>query len=119
MFDAVKKRESLLARKEAVPHAAADFDELPGLSALLAGVPGNPSGTWTVPPHKLLVWLEGDWVKFCIMCTDDDPKCWGSFQGLSSGFAGVERALQQDQCDWREPKSVKVGLRHGSGNGKT
>jgi len=118
MFDPVKKRESLLARKEAVPHAAADFDELPGLSALLAGVRGTASGTWTVPPHKLLVWLEGDWVKFCIMCTDDDPKCWGSFQGLSSGFAGVERALQQDQCDWREPKANKMGLRHGTGNGK-
>lgn len=119
MFDAVKKRKCLLAWQEATPASAVDFAELPAVSAMLAGVRTSDGKAWESPPHTLMIWTEGDWVKFCFTAGEDNPKCWGSFQGFATGFYGVEKALQEDRCDWRKPKSSE-GVLHGSSkNGKS
>jgi hypothetical protein len=119
MFDAVKKRKCLLSWQEPTPSAAVDFEGLPAVSQLLAGVRSSDGKAWDSPPHTLMMWAEGDWIKFCFTAGEDNPKCWGSFQGLAMGLDGVEKALQEDRCDWREPKASKGGLHRVSQNGKS
>lgn len=119
MFDVVKTRAQFSTAAEARVSTAADYEELPAVSQLLAGVAGNPGEAMVSPPHSLILWLEGDWVKFCITAGDFQPKCWGSFQGLARGLAGVEKALQDNHCDWRRPKGTEHGLTNGKGYGKS
>jgi len=82
--------------------AAADFESHPMLSEAMAGVPGVASGTWEVPPQSLTIWLEGPWVKFCLGSDKSSIKCFGSFQGFSNGFDGVEKALRDGHCEVKD-----------------
>jgi len=81
---------------------AADFDSHPILSEAMAGVPGTASGTWEVPPQSLTIWLEGPWVKFCLGSDKSSIKTFGSFQGFSTGFDGIEKALEKGDCETKD-----------------
>lgn len=117
MFDAVAKRRQFSTVKEAQVSPAADYEELPAVSALLAGVAGKPGEALASPQYTLMLWLEGSYVKFCFTAGEYEPKCWGSFQGLARGLSGVEKAIQDEACDWRQPKSASHGLTNGKGRG--
>jgi len=118
MFDPVHKRKSFLSTQEAKPSPAVDYDELPAVSALLAGIATEDGKTLLSPAYTLMLWAEGEWLKFCFTAGEYEPKCWGSFQGLSTGLYGVEKALQDDKCDWRKPKADRNPLTHGNTNGR-
>ncbi len=118
MFDPVQKRKSFLSVQESRPSPAVDYDELPAVSALLAGVASTDGKSLDSPAYTLMLWAEGDWIKFCFTAGEYEPKCWGSFQGLARGLSGVEKALQEDKCDWRKAKSDRLPLTHGNSNGR-
>lgn len=84
-----------------------DYDEFPILSEAMAGVRGTASGTWEVRPQSLTIWIEGPWVKFCLGCEGSDIKTFGSFQGLSRGLSGVEKALEDGQCEVKDLSARK------------
>lgn len=81
---------------------AADFDSHPILSEAMSGVRGSASGTWEIPPQSLTLWLEGPWVKFCLGAEKSTIKTFGSFQGFSKGFDGVEKALEDGHCETKD-----------------
>lgn len=81
---------------------AADFDSHPILSEAMSGIPGTATGTWDVPPQSLTLWLEGPWVKFCLGSEKATVKTFGSFQGFSKGFDGVEQALEAGHCETKD-----------------
>jgi hypothetical protein len=81
---------------------AADYDSHPILSEAMAGVRGTASGTWEIPPQSLTIWLEGPWVKFCLGAEKSTIKTFGSFQGFSKGFDGVEKALEEGHCETKD-----------------
>ena len=90
----------------------ADFEALPLLSQLLSGKAQEGGADWEIPPYKLLLWLEGDYLKWCITAGDDLPKLWGAISGLALGLDGIEQAIAQDKCDWRSPKPNGKLLTH-------
>jgi hypothetical protein len=111
MSDVLDDRKAVLSGGFASVSSAGDFDELPNLSKLMCGVPGKASGTWECPPHNLTIWLEGSTAKFALGAGDSEPKCFGTFPGLSSGLLGVEQALVKKTCEWKQPKDSKTPRR--------
>lgn len=87
-----------------------DFDQYPLVSQLLAGKALPNGGGWELPPHKLLLWPEGDILKFLFTAGDEHPKCWGTSSGLAEGILGIEKALTDGDYDWRKPRPSNNGL---------
>jgi len=89
--------------------AAADKEGMPEVSDLLCGK-SNTTGTgWERPPLSLLLYLEGNLVKFCFSSKDFGYKLWGTIPRLSDGLLGVEEALCREHCEWKSNAEHKNG----------
>ena len=87
--------------------SAGDYDELPHVSRLMVGVWSEHKKNWELPPHTLIMWLEGSIAKFLFTAKNDNPRLFGTTSGLSHGLGGVQTALASGQCEWKPPKGKK------------
>lgn len=89
-----------------------DHEGLPEITDLLSGK-ANATGTaWERPPLSLLIYLEGDLVKFCFSTKDFPAQLWGSFCSIKEGLLGLEEALCKGRCDWRQKNESDNGFTH-------
>ena len=90
----------------------ADLTGLPEISSLLCGKVNSLGTGWDRPPYSLLLFLEGDLVKFCFSAGDKNPKLWGTIKSIAEGLLGIEEALCRDRCEWKVPKPSNNGFTH-------
>ena len=89
---------------------AADREGMPEISELLCGKP-NATGTgWERPPLSLLLYLEGNLVKFCFSSKEFGYKLWGTCSSLKDGLLAVEEALCREHCEWKVSKEHENGF---------
>lgn len=100
------------SRESVQTFGGADHNGLPEISALLCGKANSQGTGWDRPPYSLLLFLEGDLVKFCFSAGDKNPKLWGTVKGLAEGLLAVEEALCREHCEWKLPKSTSNGFTH-------
>lgn len=94
--------KSATSRPERGGEQGGDFDELPELSAMLAGIRSKDGKGWEAPACSLTIWLEGPTVKFVVGAQDDEVKTFGTFPSLSQGLYGVEKALVDGNCETKK-----------------
>lgn len=112
MDDVFSRLEASKTRKATTVLGGADYDELPLVSKLLAGVLAPDGIMWERPPYKLLWWLEEGGTKFLFFKDDDWPKVWGTTSGLAQGILGIEKALAAGSYGIQNPKSNGQTLTH-------
>lgn len=88
--------------------SAGDYDELPHVSRLMVGVWSDERKEWELPPHTLIMWLEGSILHFLFAAGDKEQRLFGTTSGLSHGLNGVQTALASGNCAWKPPKAQKT-----------
>lgn len=100
------------SRSSVQTFGAADTEGMPEISALMTGQV-NATGTgWERPPLSLLIYLEGNLVKFCFSSKEFKAQLWGSCPSLKDGLLGIEEALCRGHCDWRAKHEEQNGFTH-------
>lgn len=90
--------------------AGADLEGLPEISDLLSGKANGVGTGWERPPLSLLIYLDGDGVKFCFSAQEFPMQLWGSCSTLKDGLLGIEESLCRGHCEWKKKKSSDNGF---------
>ncbi len=101
-------------RKAVQEFGGADRVGVPEVSELMCGKP-NATGTgWERPPLSLLLYLEGDQVKFCFSAKEFPMQLWGTVSSFKDIIENVEDALCKERCDWKKKREDENGYAHRS-----
>lgn len=83
------------------PEISAFHDEFPELCDAMLGAK-DPDGKQAIPPVTLMLFVEGDKVKFCLSPKYGDKIAFGTLVGAEKGLSGVEQAIKAGQFEWKK-----------------
>jgi hypothetical protein len=92
---------------------ALDHQALPELSALLGGEPDNLKTGWDRPPLSLLLFADGNVIRWCISSERFPRQLWGACASLTDALLLIEDDLCKERCSWRNKKESDNGFTHG------
>jgi len=93
-------RTHVQAQTKDGPQVAALRDEYPAMVEAMRGVPSEVPGE-TVWPCTVMLFLEGDTLKFCLNPKSGNRVAFGSVADASKGLSGVEQALVNGDFEWK------------------
>jgi len=75
-------------------------DEFPSLVEALVGIRGEDK-LWELPPCTIMIFLEGDRVKFCLNPKSGPRVAFGTVDDLSKGLSALEKSLSEGNYEWK------------------
>lgn len=82
------------------PQVQALREEFPSIVEAMRGVVGDEQ-TPTLWPCTVMLFLEGDTLKFCLNPKSGNRVAFGTVSDASKGLQGVEQALRDGQFEWK------------------
>jgi len=84
--------------------ALADLrEEAPELASVLGGT-RKPDGNWEVPPMTVMVFVEGDRLKFCLSSQTHARVAFGCVADPAKIVSSIEDALVKGAFEWKPRK---------------
>jgi len=99
LFSSYGKTQTAVATNS--PAYLALLEEVPLLAKCFVGVTGE-DGKTQLPPCSLILFLDGDLLKFCLSPKIGTDVAFGCVQEPFYSLEGVERALEQDKFEWKK-----------------
>lgn len=93
-------RAHVASQTEDGVQVAALREEFPAITEALKGVPSDVPGE-TVWPCTLMLFLEGDTLKFCLNPKSGNRVAFGSVPDAAKGLHGVESAIVNGNFEWK------------------
>ncbi len=81
-------------------------DEYPNLTQALIGARG-PDNKLVIWPATLMLFLEGDQLKWCLSPKVGDKVAFGTVLDPSKGLTDVESALKLGKFEWKKRKASR------------
>lgn len=88
------------------PNIVALREDYPNLTEALLGAKG-PDGKIAIWPSTLMLFLEGDVLKFCLSPKVGDKVAFGTILDPSKGLLGIEQALESGKFEWKKRKASR------------
>jgi hypothetical protein len=82
------------------PMTASLREEYPSLVEAFTGI-RDDAGNWEVWPCTVMMFLEGDVLKFCLNPKSGNRVAFGSVSDASKGFSGIDQALRDGNFEWK------------------
>lgn len=78
-------------------------DECPELASILGGS-RNSMGGWEVPPCTVMLFVEGDRLKFCLSPQTGNRVAFGVLKDPTKGLLSLEEELVKGAYEWKARK---------------
>lgn len=82
-------------------------EKWPTLADVLFGAPAANEGEHSLPSCSIIVFVEGDRLKFCLTPQGLDKVAFGTISEPLEGFSGLERALDAGDFAWRSKRGKR------------
>ncbi len=82
-------------------------EKFPEVSQAMSGSFNQETGFWKVPPASITLFAEGGRLKFVISPTGFSQVCFGTVQDARTGLEGVDEAIRQGHCEWKQRSGHK------------
>lgn len=102
MSQSWKKAKRVVGTSPAIDSKSLERESLPELSAFLGGVPTPDNKAYELAPHTLTMWIEGDYIHWCLQSKQEANKLFGSFMGLEDISAKMEAGLEKEEFSVRK-----------------
>lgn len=93
-------RQHLDSQTQDGPQIAALREEFPSMVEAMKGVT-DEAGAWVVWPCTVMLFLEGDALKFCLNPKSGNRVAFGTVPDASKGLSGVDEAIREGNFEWK------------------